>query len=59
MSLSGPDGTIAALAMSRVGRRVSIHMNNSDPVLLADSAEGAEAEAAGWTIAEDGMAFTL
>jgi pyrroloquinoline quinone biosynthesis protein B len=59
MSLSGPDGAIAALAATRVGRKVVIHMNNSNPVLLADSAERAEAEAAEWTIAEDGMEFTI
>lgn len=59
MSLSGPDGTIAAFQPIRVGRKVVIHMNNSNPVLLADSMERAEAEAAGWIIAEDGMAFTI
>lgn len=59
MSLSGPDGTIAAFQPVRVGRKVLVHMNNSNPVLLADSMERAEAEAAGWTIAHDGMAFTI
>jgi pyrroloquinoline quinone biosynthesis protein B len=34
-------------------------MNNSNPVLLADSPERAEAEAAGWTIAYDGLELTL
>ncbi len=59
MSLSGPEGTIAALADLPIGRRVAIHINNSNPVLLADSRERAETEAAGWMIAEDGMAFAL
>ncbi|WP_420136623.1 pyrroloquinoline quinone biosynthesis protein PqqB [Sphingomonas sp.] len=59
MSLSGPSGTIAAFETISVLRKVVIHMNNSNPVLLADSAERATAEAAGWTIAEDGMAFAL
>lgn len=59
MSLSGTDGTIAALADVPVGRRVAIHINGSNPVLLADSAERAQAEAAGWLIAEDGMEFAL
>ena len=57
MSLSGAAGTIAALADLPIGRRVAIHINNSNPVLLADSPERAEAEAAGWTIADDGMEF--
>lgn len=59
MSLSGPDGTIEAFRPIRVGRKVVIHMNNSNPVLLADSPERAEAEAAGWTIARDGMEFAI
>ncbi len=59
MSLSGPEGTIAALSDCPVGRKISIHINNSNPVLLADSAERAQIEAAGWTVAEDGMEFTL
>ena len=59
MSLSGEDGTIAAFQPIPVGRKVVIHMNNSNPVLLADSAERAEAEAAGWTIAHDGMEFAI
>jgi len=59
MSLSGGAGTMAALRPVNVGRRVIIHMNNSNPVLLADSAERGEAEAAGWTVAHDGMEFAI
>jgi pyrroloquinoline quinone biosynthesis protein B len=59
MSLSGPDGTIEALRTTSIGRKVIIHMNNSNPVLLADTAERTEAEAAGWIIASDGLTFTL
>ncbi|HWU01312.1 MAG TPA: pyrroloquinoline quinone biosynthesis protein PqqB [Novosphingobium sp.] len=55
MSLSGPEGTIAALADVAIGKRVLIHMNNSNPVLLADSPERAQAEAAGWIVSHDGM----
>lgn len=55
MSLSGPEGTIAALADVGIGKRVLIHINNSNPVLLADSAERAETEAAGWIVGHDGM----
>lgn len=59
MSLSGHDGTIAAFDNIAVGQKVLIHMNNSNPVLLAESPQRAEAVAAGWTIAEDGMEFRL
>ena len=59
MSVSGPDGVIAAFADLGVERRVLLHMNNSNPVLLDDSPERAEAEAAGWTVAFDGMEVHL
>lgn len=59
MSLSGPDGTIAALADVPIGRRVLIHLNNSNPVLLADSPERVAVEAAGWHVAYDGMRMDL
>jgi pyrroloquinoline quinone biosynthesis protein B len=41
-----------------IGRKIYVHMNNTNPVLRPDSAERAQAEAAGWTIAEDGMEIT-
>ncbi len=59
MSLSGPDGTLAAFESIRVGRRILIHLNNTNPVLLEDSAERAAVAMAGWDVAEDGMEFTL
>lgn len=59
MCMSGPSGSIAALRDIAIGRRVFVHINNTNPVLLADSAERAEAEAAGWEIAEDGLEITL
>jgi pyrroloquinoline quinone biosynthesis protein B len=59
MSISGVDGTLAAFAPLGVGRKVFVHINNTNPVLLADSPERAEAEAAGWEIAYDGMEVRL
>ena len=59
MSISGPDGAIAALAPLGIRRRVFVHLNNSNPALLADSPERAEAEAAGWEVAHDGMELAL
>ena len=55
MSLDGPGGTMAALAANPVRRRILIHINNTNPVLLDDSPERARARAAGWDVAEDGM----
>jgi len=59
MSCSGPDGSIAALADLGVRRKIFIHMNNTNPLLIADSAERAEARHAGWETAYDGMEFVL
>ena len=59
MSLGDPGGTIDQFRSIDVGRKVVIHMNNSNPVLLADSPERAEAEGAGWIVARDGMEFAL
>jgi pyrroloquinoline quinone biosynthesis protein B len=59
ISMSGPQGAIAAFRDIVVGRKVFIHINNSNPVLLADSAERAEAEREGWEIAYDGMEVRL
>jgi pyrroloquinoline quinone biosynthesis protein B len=59
MSIDGPGGTLAAFAGLGVRRRVLIHINNTNPVLLADSPERAAVEAAGWEVAEDGMELRL
>ncbi|MBB2167189.1 pyrroloquinoline quinone biosynthesis protein PqqB [Gluconacetobacter aggeris] len=59
MSVSGTDGTISALADLDIGHRILIHINNSNPVLLADSPERAAARAAGWDVAFDGMRMTV
>ncbi|MGQ9367655.1 pyrroloquinoline quinone biosynthesis protein PqqB [Azospirillum sp. A39] len=59
MCMSGPDGSIAAFAGLGIGRKVFIHINNTNPVLLEDSPERRAAEAAGWTVAHDGMELSL
>jgi pyrroloquinoline quinone biosynthesis protein B len=59
MSMAGPAGSMAAFEALDVRRKVFIHINNTNPVLLADSSERREAEARGWEIAEDGMEVTL
>ncbi len=59
ISVSGPAGTIAAFEALGVRRKVFIHINNTNPVLLDDSVERREAEAAGWEVAYDGMEISL
>ena len=59
MSMSGDAGTIAAFRDLGIGRRIFIHINNSNPALLDDSQERRIANAEGWEIAYDGMEVTL
>lgn len=59
MAMSGPDGSLAAFAPLKVGQKIYIHINNTNPALLEDSPERREAEAAGWRIAQDGLELTL
>lgn len=59
MSISGEAGVIAAFEGLDVGRRILVHLNNTNPVLLDDSPERAAVAAAGWEVAEDGMEITL
>jgi pyrroloquinoline quinone biosynthesis protein B len=55
MSVSGPNGTLAAFSASDIRRKILLHINNSNPILLNDSPERAAVEAAGWEVAYDGM----
>jgi pyrroloquinoline quinone biosynthesis protein B len=54
VSVSGPLGAVAQLAPLRA-RKLFFHINNSNPILLSDSAERQTVEAAGWQVAQDGM----
>jgi len=58
MPLDGEGGTLAALAGLK-GRRILIHINNTNPILIEDSAERRKVEAAGFEVAEDGMEIVL
>ena len=59
IAMSGDDGVISSLADSGIGRKVFLHINNSNPVLDDDSDERAQVDRAGWIVAVDGMEFTL
>lgn len=59
LSMSGPQGTIALLEDVPVKRRVFIHINNTNPALIEGSDARRAVEAAGWTVARDGMEFWL
>jgi pyrroloquinoline quinone biosynthesis protein B len=59
MPLSGERGLLAQFPERTRGRRILIHINNTNPILDEDSAEYRAVRAAGWEIAHDGMEFTL
>jgi pyrroloquinoline quinone biosynthesis protein B len=59
IAMSGEHGAIAALADLGIDRKIFLHINNSNPALLRDSAERKTAEHAGWQIPADGMEITL
>ena len=59
ISMGGPDGSIAAFAKLDVARKMFLHINNSNPVLLKDTPERAELEQAGWEVAKDGMEIVI
>jgi pyrroloquinoline quinone biosynthesis protein B len=58
MPIGGADGSLAALSGIDC-RRIYIHLNNTNPILIAGSAERRSVEAAGWDIAHDGMEIAL
>ena len=59
LAMSGAAGSIAALADVSVGRRIFVHINNTNPVLDESSPEHAAVRAAGWEVAHDGMEMQL
>jgi pyrroloquinoline quinone biosynthesis protein B len=59
IAMSGRSGAIESLAGLAIDRKMFLHINNSNPVLLRDSDERKAAEAAGWQIPADGTEITL
>ncbi len=55
MSVSGAGGVMETFADLSVERKILLHINNSNPILLDDSPERAKVERAGWQVAFDGM----
>ncbi len=58
MPLSGPDGSLEQL-QSLAARTILVHVNNTNPILLDDSAERSLVSARGIDVASDGMEITL
>jgi pyrroloquinoline quinone biosynthesis protein B len=59
MPVAGPDGSLEALAGLGISRGIYVHINNSNPILCAETPERAAVEAAGWEVAADGLELTV
>jgi pyrroloquinoline quinone biosynthesis protein B len=59
IAMSGEHGAIEALADLDIGKKMFLHINNSNPVLLPSSPERKIAERAGWQIPADGTEIVL
>jgi pyrroloquinoline quinone biosynthesis protein B len=59
LPLSGPDGLLQQFSGTGRGRRVLIHINNTNPILDEESTEYHQVREMGWEIAHDGMEFAL
>ena len=59
LSMSGPEGSMAALSGLSIGQRVFVHINNTNPALLPHSAQRQALTDAGWRIPAVGEEFIL
>jgi pyrroloquinoline quinone biosynthesis protein B len=59
LPVSGPAGSLEQLSRLRTPHRVYTHMNNTNPMLVEDSAERAEVERVGLVVGMDGMRFEV
>jgi pyrroloquinoline quinone biosynthesis protein B len=59
LPIGGADGSLRALAGCRAARKIFIHLNNTNPVLVEGSDERVEVERNGWSVAYDGMVIDL
>jgi pyrroloquinoline quinone biosynthesis protein B len=58
MPIEGPDGSLAALS-DLPGRRIFIHINNTNPILIDGSPARRRVEDAGFEVAFDGLEIVL
>ena len=59
MNNSGPDGSIEAFKDLNVKKKIFIHINTTNPILLSDSNERKIVEENNWEVSYDGMEITI
>jgi pyrroloquinoline quinone biosynthesis protein B len=55
MPIAGPDGSLEQLSPLPIERKVYVHINNTNPILLEDSPERRIVEDRGMEVAMDGL----
>jgi pyrroloquinoline quinone biosynthesis protein B len=59
VAMSGENGSLERLASCAISRKIYVHLNNTNPVLIEDSPQRATVERAGWEVAYDGLEIRL
>jgi pyrroloquinoline quinone biosynthesis protein B len=59
LPISGPGGSLEQLTPLPIGRRIYVHVNNTNPILLEDSPERRTVEEHGMEVAVDGLEMEL
>ena len=59
MNNSGPDGSLAVFQDIEVKRKIFIHINTTNPILLSDSPERKKVEENDWEVSYDGMEIEI
>ena len=59
MNNSGPDGSIEAFKDLNVKKKIFIHINTTNPILLSNSNERKIVEENNWEVSYDGMEITI
>jgi pyrroloquinoline quinone biosynthesis protein B len=59
LPIGGADGSLGQLASLPIERRIYIHINNTNPILLEDSAERRIVEEHGLEVAADGLELVI
>ncbi|MCF3139523.1 pyrroloquinoline quinone biosynthesis protein PqqB [Paenarthrobacter sp. AR 02] len=57
--ISGPGGSLEALSALKIPRKIYVHINNTNPILLDDSPERLHLDRHGVEVAVDGLEFEI
>jgi pyrroloquinoline quinone biosynthesis protein B len=55
LAVGGPGGSLERLSRLPIERKIYIHINNTNPILLEDSPQRRQVERSGLEVADDGL----